>query len=244
MPTVLPETDASIQRPPESFDGLLRPSSSQTSTGEKPCRDDRSSIGRQNSDEAEQLRSRAIGVVGHSLLQLAAEAECRTAGVRDADEETEAAEPSGAVLLPEAEVSREFIRSAAGGIENRRALPRRPGKGGVTVRVGRCPESVPPAETERDWLLTNTRLRGTLSDVSLNAAAFDLEVDIPVGDCVLLRLENHASGFQTDRLGEVVRTAGQPGGLHRVVCRLTSPLLQDDVTELGCTLMPRDSSFV
>lgn len=146
--------------------------------------------------------SSTIGTVGRSLLQLA-QRETSTKSESATDENES---------------------------QNRRHLPRRVGM--CSARVGLCPNGIPAAGPQREWLLAGTPLSGELEDVTLRSAAFALKKQLPVGERVLLRLENREQASRVDAVGEVIRVEEQDGCFF-TVCRVQPELRYEDVAALG-----------
>lgn len=114
---------------------------------------------------------------------------------------------------------------------NRRKLPRHAGK--CKARIYRCRKQVPLGGPDREWLLSNTRLQGSVYDISLQAVAIDLPVEIGIGETLLLRLENRFADFSFDTVGAVVRSVLRSDGGYRIACELKPRLTLEDICQLG-----------
>lgn len=114
--------------------------------------------------------------------------------------------------------------------QNRRRLPRRVGM--CSTRVGLCPDGIPVAGPQREWMLAGTPISGELQDVTLGSAAFELKQQLSIGERVLLRLENREHAARVDAVGEVIRV-DEKEGCFFTVCRVQPELRYEDVAALG-----------
>lgn len=113
---------------------------------------------------------------------------------------------------------------------DRREFPRR--ESVCTVAVFRI-DSEPISNTEHDWKLHSTTLRGPLTDVSMNGIALKLACELTEMESVLLRIHLPQSGRHIDRKAKVLRSVRHPDGHWRIVCRFDDKLTYEEVSAAG-----------
>ncbi|MDA1014671.1 MAG: PilZ domain-containing protein [Planctomycetota bacterium] len=108
--------------------------------------------------------------------------------------------------------------------DDRRRFPRR--DSGCIVKVCRSGQTVPLNRVTWKWRLHASRLKGSLSDISLNGISFTIDEQLTTGEFVLLQIKNQRLDASIECAARVIRTIHRPDG-WQAVCQFTNPLNLD-----------------
>jgi hypothetical protein len=111
----------------------------------------------------------------------------------------------------------------------RRDFPRRESHCRITVcRLSEDEDRLTLQQIE--WRLHATRLKGELSDLSLNGAAIRLPQALPHGESIVMRLNCPRRDRHLDQYARVVRTLADDSGEYKVVCKFEKRLTLEQVS--------------
>jgi hypothetical protein len=84
-----------------------------------------------------------------------------------------------------------------------------------------------------EWALHSSRLKGTLVDISMNGASFEISEPFDKGEDILVRIANRSLDQSVDTSATVVRSMQSDDGQWKTVCRFVRNLSYNRMSALG-----------